>query len=205
MLWPGVNRCVYSLFKSKTLVSSSKSPWFSKGNNLPGVRLQGQGDQYKFQILHSPGKITEPVKSLCSSVSPSRVQILTRSLLFLSCLYSLGRVCMLRYVWPYGLEPTRLLCPWDFPGKKVGCISFSRGSSWLRDQTSVSCFGRWILYCWATREARLGCRRAFLLVHVVFSENCSMCSCIFDVFIIGAELSVLLKHHLDLHFHMTLF
>ena len=97
-LWPGVNRCVYSLFKSKTLVSSSKSYWFSKGNNLPGVRLQGQGDQYKFQILHSPGKITEPVKSPCSSVSPSRVQILTRSLLFLSCLYSLGCVSMLRYL-----------------------------------------------------------------------------------------------------------
>ena len=63
---------MYSLFKSKTLVSSSKSHWFSKGNNLPGVRLQGQGDQYKFQIFHSPGKITEPVKSPCSSVSPSR-------------------------------------------------------------------------------------------------------------------------------------
>ena len=129
MLWPGVNRCVYSLFKSKTLVSSSKSYWFSKGNNLPGVRLQGQGDQYKFQILHSPGKITEPVKSPCSSVSPSRVQILTRSLLFLSCLYSLGCVCMLRYVWPYGLEPTRLLCPRDFPGKNtgVGCYIFLQG------------------------------------------------------------------------------
>ena len=26
-------------------------------------------------------------------------------------------------VWPYGLQPTRLLCPWDSPGKntEVGC------------------------------------------------------------------------------------
>ena len=32
-------------------------------------------------------------------------------------------------------------------------ISFSRGSSWPRDQTHVSCIGRWILYYWATREA----------------------------------------------------
>ena len=32
---------------------------------------------------------------------------------------------------PHGLWPTRLLCPWDFPGKNAGagCISFSRGSS----------------------------------------------------------------------------
>ena len=32
-------------------------------------------------------------------------------------------------------------------------ISFSRGSSWPRDQTHVSCTGRWILYHWPTREA----------------------------------------------------
>ena len=40
-----------------------------------------------------------------------------------------------------GLQPTRLLRPWDSPGKNngVGCHSSSRGSSWLRDQTQVSC------------------------------------------------------------------
>ena len=32
-------------------------------------------------------------------------------------------------------------------------ISFSRESSWPRDQTRVSCIGRWILYLWATWEA----------------------------------------------------
>ena len=34
-------------------------------------------------------------------------------------------------------------------------ISFFRGSSWPRDQTRVSCIGRKILYCWATRGARM--------------------------------------------------
>ena len=37
-------------------------------------------------------------------------------------------------------------------------ISSSRGSSQTRDRTHVSCIfytGRWILYCWATREALL--------------------------------------------------
>ena len=31
----------------------------------------------------------------------------------------------------HGLQPTRLLCPWDFPGRNtgVGCIPSSRGSS----------------------------------------------------------------------------
>ena len=32
-------------------------------------------------------------------------------------------------------------------------ISFSRGSSWPRDRTHISCIGRKILYNWATREA----------------------------------------------------
>ena len=31
-----------------------------------------------------------------------------------------------------------------------GAISFTRGSSWIRDWTSVFCIGRWALYHWAT-------------------------------------------------------
>ena len=34
-------------------------------------------------------------------------------------------------------------------------ISFSRGSSWLKDRTCISCIGRRILDCWATRGAWL--------------------------------------------------
>ena len=34
-------------------------------------------------------------------------------------------------------------------------ISFSRGSACPRDQIHISCTGRGILYCWATREASL--------------------------------------------------
>ena len=42
----------------------------------------------------------------------------------------------------HGISQARIL--------KWVAISFSRGSSWLRDQTHVSCIGRWILYHWAT-------------------------------------------------------
>ena len=34
-------------------------------------------------------------------------------------------------------------------------VSFSRKSSWLRDQTLISCIDRWILYHWATWEAHM--------------------------------------------------
>ena len=33
-------------------------------------------------------------------------------------------------------------------------ISFSRGSSWSRDWTQVSCIARWILYHWVTRKGQ---------------------------------------------------
>ena len=49
----------------------------------------------------------------------------------------------------------RIFCPWDFLGKNTGmdCHFLLQGIFWPRDQTHVSCIGRWILYHWATREA----------------------------------------------------
>ena len=60
--------------------------------------------------------------------------------------------------WPHGLQPARLLCPWNFPGKNTEwvAISFSRGSSRPRGQTwvsCISCIGGRVLYHWTTREA----------------------------------------------------
>ena len=59
-----------------------------------------------------------------------------------ACGILVPRVCILSHfscIWPYGLEPTRLLCPWDSPGKNTGagCHATSRGSSQPRDQTHI--------------------------------------------------------------------
>ena len=53
---------------------------------------------------------------------------------------------------PHRLQPTRLLCPWDFPSKDtgVGCHFFSRGSSQPRDRTQVSCIAVRVFITWAT-------------------------------------------------------
>ena len=59
----------------------------------------------------------------------------------------LGRsVCVSRSVMsdssrPRGMYPTRLLCPWIFQARILErvAISFSRGSSWPREWTQVSC------------------------------------------------------------------
>ena len=64
----------------------------------------------------------------------------------LSSLCSVASV-MSQSWWPCGLQPARLLCPWDFPGRniRVGCHFLFQVSSWPRDQngvSSVSCIGR---------------------------------------------------------------
>ena len=49
-------------------------------------------------------------------------------------------------LWPHGLEPARLLCPWNSPSKdtRVGCHALLQGISQPRDQTQVSCIVGWI-------------------------------------------------------------
>ena len=34
--------------------------------------------------------------------------------------WSVSHSVMLDSLWPHGLQPTRPLCPWDFPGKSTG-------------------------------------------------------------------------------------
>ena len=78
-------------------------------------------------------------------------------------IYARVCACMLSGVLLFATPWTiaaRLLCSWDFPGKILEwvAISSSRGSSWPRGQTHiscVSCIGRQILSHWTTWEAPL--------------------------------------------------
>ena len=59
---------------------------------------------------------------------------------------------------PTLFQPTRVLCPWNFQARilKWVAISYSRGSSWPRDWTCVSCtscIGWWTLYNCANWKA----------------------------------------------------
>ena len=55
-------------------------------------------------------------------------------------------------------------------------ISFSRGSSWPRDQAHISCFGRWILYhCAACTKAE---RPQKSSAHKVFCLGAQWCVCV---------------------------
>jgi len=94
-----------------------------------------------------------------------------------------NRSVMSNSVWPHGLQPTRLLCPWDFPGKSTGvgvplpsliyictytiymelilqarilewvAYPFSSKSSRPRNWTRISCIAGTFFTNWAIREA----------------------------------------------------
>ena len=60
---------------------------------------------------------------------------------------------------PHGLYPTRLLSPWNFPGKNMGVGSHSLLQrillTWISNHQTRSLHCRQILYIWATREAQV--------------------------------------------------
>jgi len=62
---------------------------------------------------------------------------------------------------PQGLQATRLLCPWDFPGQNtgVGCHVLLKGSSWYKDQIWVSRIAGRCFTIWATRESQIQCKQ----------------------------------------------
>ena len=58
-------------------------------------------------------------------------------------------------LWPHRLQPTRLLCPWDSPGKNtgVGCHALLQGIFLTRDRIRVSCVSCGVFITSATWEA----------------------------------------------------
>ena len=80
------------------------------------------------------------------------------------------------------MEPTRLLCPWNFPGKHtgVGMISYSRRSSRCRDRTCVWRFLHWpqIIYHCTMWKAQKSCVSVCVCLCVCVSVCVCLCVCL---------------------------
>ena len=83
-----------------------------------------------------PTRNPNPVGFLAGLLN-SRVLTLRESSLTKKVLQVIWQACVLSCsvmsdsLWPHGLKPTRLLCPWDSPGKntRVGCHNLLQGIS----------------------------------------------------------------------------
>ena len=73
----------------------------------------------------------------------------------LNCLWAIFLVTQLFLTLCNPTDSARLLCPQIILARILEwvALSSSRGSSWPKDQTRISCIGRRILHHWATREA----------------------------------------------------
>ena len=73
---------------------------------------------------------------------------------------------------PHGLQPTRLLCPWDSPDKDTGvdCHSLLQGSSQLRGWTRVSCIAGGFFTIWVTREAHISTVKKGLYINQIHEK-----------------------------------
>ena len=78
----------------------------------------------------------------------------TFSLLFL---FSHSVLSISDSLQPHGLQPTRLLCTWGFPGKNagVGCHFLLWVIFLTQGLNPCILLGRWILYHWATCEVQV--------------------------------------------------
>ena len=100
-------------------------------------------------VFHSPYYFRSS-QFLFSSTADGCYRLPKMERVVVCCLATKSSLTLLQ---SHGLQPARLLCPWDFPGKKTGGISFSRGSSQSSDETCISCIGRWSNYHWSIRES----------------------------------------------------
>ena len=162
------------LLRSAFFIVQLSHPYMTTGKTIALMRL------YILTLLHflvflQSGKIVSSnfTYNLCSILVNCNTKHRTVSLQFNLPLFPL--ICtlgttLLPYVtrmfmklkenrrkFTLNVHPSRLLCPWDFPGKStgVGSHSFSKGSSPPRDQTWVSwIIGRFFTN-WATGEAHI--------------------------------------------------
>ena len=71
------------------------------------------------------------------------------------CVWVLNHSVMSNFLWPHGLKPTRLFCPWNFPVKNpgVGCHFLLQGLFLTQGWNTHLPHCRWILDHCTTWEA----------------------------------------------------
>ena len=147
----------------------------------------------------TPGNLPKPGIEPMSLASPA----LAGRFLIVCHLGSLLTICMSvcsvtsvvsNSVWPCGLQPASLLCPWNSPGKntEVGCYALLKGIFPIQEsnlQSLISsCIGRWVFFFFfftasTTWEAPLTIFfKTILPIHSMFLIECSLfMNCLFGV------------------------
>ena len=116
-----------------------------------------ESPKHRWQILEAVSVVQGLEHSATPHLWPPRRSDLNAVYHLMLLLFS--RSVMSDSLQPHGLQPTRLLCPQDFPDKNTGegCHFLLQGIFLTQDQTCISCIGRQVLYHWATWEGVAEC------------------------------------------------
>ena len=80
--------------------------------------LQGLQIQHNSTFPSLIGKWNNKTKNVLSNFSEKSERMITIPFVLNQCMLSCS--VMSNSLWPFGLQPARLLCPWDFLGKNTG-------------------------------------------------------------------------------------
>ena len=161
-----VGRVIWTETDEESMAFCQSRPTSPKMSDLPLWALRGVGKSWESATtLGTPKAKAGSTHPLCRRQAPtcSLTEPPVLGMLSNSFVQSLSRVQLfcdpIDYSPPissvHGISQARIV-EWV-------AISFFRGSSWTRDQTHISCIGRWILYHWATREAPTELRTRILI------------------------------------------
>jgi len=118
----------------KSNIKSIQWSWGNTFNNIPQHKVlkytaEGSFGKHGFQFLltfQNLSSFTRKIRGLYQMVYTILFSYYGQLLLLCCCAVAQSRPALLQ---PHGLQPTRLLCPWDFLGKNtgVGCHLLLQG------------------------------------------------------------------------------
>ena len=128
----------------KRNVSVKSQPWTSGANLWRGWKRE------ETSILERPWN---PINETCINIQAPPLSSHVTNISCIQIMRELPRVPL--FVTPWTVAPPGSSAHGIFQARMLEwiAISFSRESSWPRDQTHVSWIGTWILYHWTTWEA----------------------------------------------------
>ena len=120
--------------------------------------MPGHCHQQPLALVHSFIHLTSmfPGPTMCHALFihlKGKAKLMNKSMILQSCCL-ITKSCLIP-LGPHGLQPTRFLCPWAFPGKNTGasCHFLPQGIFLTQELNLHLLHCRQILYRWPTGEA----------------------------------------------------
>ena len=151
--WIHIQRGFFWLSLEVITISSAIFHWFHQENSVTWLQRAVRVEVQTCRLIVYPvgiqngfwwSRLFRPIKL---SPPPIKYCLFPKQLRWGMCIHA-PSLQLCTTLQPQRLSCTRLLRPWDPPGRNtgVGCHAFRQGNFPIRYWTHVSCIGKWVLY-----------------------------------------------------------